>query len=265
MARPSLMKLISVLGVLGSLLLLSPDRARAVPSFARQTGMACNLCHTAFPELTSFGRSFKASGYTLTQMKQIKAGANATKLELNEILPLALMLQASFTRTDHKQPGTQNNNVEFPQQLSLFLAGEITDHVGSFIQTTYTQEDDNLSMDNSDIRVTDQSTLAGKEITYGLTLNNNPTVEDLWNTTPAWSFPYASADSVPTPAAGALIDGALGQAVAGLGAYVFWDDHLYANATAYRTAEIGQLQPSDASQDTTENVAPYWRLAWQQK
>ena len=265
MVRGKFIKLISVLGVLGFLLLLSAEHAQAVPSYARQTGMACNLCHTAFPELTSFGRSFKASGYTLTQMKQITAGANAAKLELNDILPLSLMLQTSYTRTEHKQPGTQNNNVEFPQQLSLFLAGEITNHVGSFIQATYTQEEDNLSMDNSDIRLADQSTLAGKEIIYGLTLNNNPTVADLWNSTPAWSFPYASADSVPTPAAGALIDGGLAQAVAGLGAYALWDDRLYADVTAYRTAEIGQLQPTNASEDTIENVAPYWRLAWQHK
>ena len=31
----------------------------AVPSFARQTGMACAACHTVFPELTPFGREFK--------------------------------------------------------------------------------------------------------------------------------------------------------------------------------------------------------------
>ena len=98
MVRSTFIKLISVFGFLGFLLLLPAERAAAVPSFARQTGMACNLCHTAFPELTSFGRSFKASGYTLTQMKEIKAGKNAADLELNETLPLALMLQTSFTR-----------------------------------------------------------------------------------------------------------------------------------------------------------------------
>ena len=32
--------------------------APAVPSFARQTGMACAACHTVFPELTRFGREF---------------------------------------------------------------------------------------------------------------------------------------------------------------------------------------------------------------
>jgi len=34
----------------------------AVPSFARQTGMACAACHTVFPELTPFGREFKLNG-----------------------------------------------------------------------------------------------------------------------------------------------------------------------------------------------------------
>ena len=46
--------------------------AQAVPSFARQTGMACAACHTVFPELTSFGRMFKASGYVLSNLKQVQ-------------------------------------------------------------------------------------------------------------------------------------------------------------------------------------------------
>ena len=40
--------------------------ASAIPSFARQTGMACFGCHAQhFPVLHSFGRAFKSSGYTL--------------------------------------------------------------------------------------------------------------------------------------------------------------------------------------------------------
>jgi hypothetical protein len=46
--------------------------AFAVPSFARQTGMACEACHTVYPELTHFGRVFKANGYTLTNLKQVR-------------------------------------------------------------------------------------------------------------------------------------------------------------------------------------------------
>src|SRR5215472_1541751 len=38
--------------------------AQALPSFARQTGQPCGTCHTDFPALTPFGRSFKLRGYT---------------------------------------------------------------------------------------------------------------------------------------------------------------------------------------------------------
>ena len=38
--------------------------ASALPSFARQTGQTCSTCHTAFPQLTPYGRRFKLGGYT---------------------------------------------------------------------------------------------------------------------------------------------------------------------------------------------------------
>lgn len=42
------------------------QEASAVPSFARQTGMACSSCHfLKYPTLNGFGRAFKAAGYTM--------------------------------------------------------------------------------------------------------------------------------------------------------------------------------------------------------
>ncbi|MDE2137674.1 MAG: hypothetical protein KGJ68_09575, partial [Gammaproteobacteria bacterium] len=52
--------------------LAAAPAALAVPSFARQTGMACEACHTVFPELTHFGRVFKANGYILSNVKQVQ-------------------------------------------------------------------------------------------------------------------------------------------------------------------------------------------------
>ncbi len=244
--------------------LCAPD-VHAVPSYARQTGLACAQCHRAFPQLTSFGREFKAGGYTLSQLKSITAkGGTTAPLKLNEVLPLSLMFQAAYERTDEKQPGTQNDDVYFPQQFSVFLAGEMTPHVGTFLQVTYTQEDDKFSMDNTDIRIAYTTALMGKQFAYGLTLNNNPTVEDLWNSTPAWGFPFASPDDVPAPAAAALVDGGLGQEAAGLGAYGFYNRQWYGDVTLYRTAQIGGPEPPSAdSEDTINDVAPYWRFAWQ--
>jgi hypothetical protein len=45
-----------------------------------------------------------------------------------------------------------------------------------------------------------------------------------------------------------------------------WDNHLYADATLYRSAHVGGAQPN-AGSDFTYNIrglAPYWRVAWQQ-
>jgi len=98
------------------------------------------------------------------------------------------MLLTSYTHTAKSQPDTQNDDTSFPQEFSLFFAGEITPHIGSFLQLTYAQENDNLSLDNTDIRYANHLTLGGKDTVYGLTLNNSPTVEDPWNSTPVWGF-----------------------------------------------------------------------------
>jgi hypothetical protein len=43
-------------------------------------------------------------------------------------------------------------------------------------------------MDNTDLRYANQTKLGGKEFEYGITLNNSPTVQDPWNSPPAWGF-----------------------------------------------------------------------------
>ncbi len=239
--------------------------AQAVPSFARQTGLPCQACHTVFPELTGFGRLFKLNGYVLTGLQQIEAPSSTASsgLKLNEIPPLSAMFQAGFTHLNQSQPDTQNNDVQFPQQFSLFFAGEITPHIGTFLQASYSQPDDHVTWDNTDIRYANHARLYGDTI-FGITGNNNPTVQDVWNSTPAWGFPWSGSATAPTPSATALVDGALAEDVAGLGGYTFLGRHLYIEATGYRSAHIGQPQPTSASNDTISGLAPYWRLAWQQ-
>ncbi len=243
--------------------------AWAVPSFARQTGLPCSRCHITFPELTDFGRQFKLNGYTLSGKIMPKVSQPGTKkqagLWLNGNLPLSAMFQISDTLTRKAQPGTQNGNIEFPQQLSLFLAGELTEHMGSFIQVTYNTQGDHFSMDNTDIRYANIHYFGSTPLVYGLDLNNNPTVEDLWNDTPAWGFPWSGPDSSPSPMAATLIDGGLAQDVGGVGAYAMYNHHFYGDFTVYRSMHIGGPQPPDGKNFgiNISGVAPYWRGAFQ--
>ena len=239
--------------------------ARAIPSFSRQTNLACNVCHTAFPMLTSFGRLFKLNAYTLTGLQTIGAGGDvAPSLKINLIPPVSTMLQTSFTQIATAQPGTQNGNVEFPQELSVFFGEAISPRLGTFIQITYDAAEGALAIDNVDLRYANHATLASKEMIYGVTLNNSPTVQDVWNTTPVWAFPFGSSDVAPGPAAAPLIAEGLAQSVGGLGAYALWDNHVYGEVTLYRSAQQGGPHPPDASAEmTTKQVTPYWRFAYQ--
>jgi len=238
-----------------------------VPSFSRQTGLACSACHYQFPQLTPFGRLFKMNGYTLTSLPTIgqpNDSAGHESLKLSPIPPIAAMLVTGLTQTAHAQPGTQNGTVSFPQELSLFVAGEITPHVGIFTQFTYAAADAAIGIDNVDLRWARHASVANRDLLFGVTLHNNPTVQDAWNTVPAWGFPFMASEVAPTPAASTLIDGALGQQVAGLGAYALFDNALYTEFTAYRSAPQGSAEPLDATaSDVTKGVIPYWRLALQ--
>jgi hypothetical protein len=242
--------------------------AKALPSYARQTGLPCSGCHTTPPELNASGRLFKLLAYSDRSENSITAPSDKRRSGLNmlEFLPLSAFLETSLTSTKAPQPGTQNWNFEFPQDISLYLAGAWATHLGSFMQITYNMQDDHFSIDNTDIRYADKTKLSGKELDYGLTLNNNPTVEDLWNSTPAWGFPFIAPDSVPTPAASPVINGLLGVDVAGLGAFAMWDQHLYFAGTLYRSDHVDDTQPTTGQccNYNIRGVAPYWRLAWQQ-
>ncbi len=242
-------------------------RSRRIPGFSRQTKLACSACHYGFPQLTPFGRLFKLNGYTLTGLTTIDAGdTSRSSLKLAPFPPISAMAVASLTHLTTALPGTQNNSAVFPDQLSVFLAGEITPRLGAFVQLTYAAPDGSIGLDNTEFRFADRTHLFSQELLFGVTLNNNPTMQDVWNTVPAWSFPFMTSSAAPTPTASTMVEGALGQQVVGLGGYGLWHQLVYAEVTAYRSAQQGVSSPLDGSGgNVAHNVIPYWRVALQHK
>ncbi|MGH8293237.1 MAG: cytochrome C [Gammaproteobacteria bacterium] len=249
------------IGLTGAALLAIAPRANAVPSFARQTGLACNACHTVAPQLNAFGRYFKLHAYVLGPNKLT---GGSSKLSISELPPISAMAIASETLTRQAQPDSQNGSVQLPQQLSVFYAGAISEHMGAFAQLTWSQPDDHFSMDNTDIRYARDANWNSQTLVWGLTLNNNPTVQDVWNSTPAWGFPYISSAVAPTPGASPLIAGPLAENVAGVGAYAWLNNTWYGELTVYRSSQTGIAQPYNSSTTAViAGVAPYWRFAWE--
>jgi hypothetical protein len=280
--------------------------AQALPSFARQTGQPCGTCHTDFPALTPYGRRFKLLGYTVgggpfrttpfpsfptsndlrSQDEKMRAYAKAIDSgksnydDKDYVPPISMMAVVGFTHTQASlQPPTapyaQNDNTVITP-FSGFWGGAITDSIGAFAQVTYNapgpggfgdQFGHTWTWDNTDIRFAKTATIAGFDFIYGITANNNPTVQDVWNTTPAWGFPYAASNIAPSPGAKTMIEGAFAAHVGGVGAYTFINDKLYLEVSAYRTLDFRAqnalgTDPFGAP-GLFEGSAPYWRVAFE--
>ena len=251
-------------GVLAIGAIVFPQDAQALPSFARQTGQNCVACHAGgqFPELTPYGRMFKMTGYTIGE----------------RTLPLSVMGVVNSASISNPPDGTAKNGEVVFATGSLFLAGKITDNIGAFAQVTY----DNFAVDNGDgsfsghsnadnidVRFANRIITGKQDWIYGLSLNNNPSVSDPWNSAAAWMsyVPAASLSShsftdptTPYPGFGA------GGNIAGLSAYLFWNQTVYAELGSYRTADQAFSFMSAGIDDASKtklngNNNPYWRLA----
>jgi hypothetical protein len=239
----------------------------AIPAFARQTGQACVACHVSFPELTPYGRMFKLSGYTIGNRQD---------------LPLALMAQFGVThvrdnRDDQGQKIVPKTDKPVLSAASVFAGGKITDNIGGWIQWTYNNLAGNgdighSGIDNTDLRIvgsSDNPDSTDLRWLYGLTVNNNPTVQDVWNSTPAFGFPFTTPPNGIGAAAATMLDGQLGQQVAGVGGYVYWKRSIYFELSGYQTAD-GFFSPLRAGQDIQtpggvhrlSGIDPYWRVAY---
>jgi hypothetical protein len=257
MLGKNLRNVILCLGIGSILIILGAIKAQAVPSFKRQTGMSCNTCHTVFPELTPFGRNFKLTGYTMSKH---------SKKPYEWPPPLSAGMQLSFTHINKSLPinvldldNRANDNVNVPQELGLYYAGRIVPHVGAFIQGTYDGVANKFLLDHGEIRPAVKTELGGKDLVLGATINNTPMVQDVLNTGAIWGFPWASPDVTLTPAASAVVNGGLDQQVGGFGAYFYWNNLIYGEATVYRTARSGftQFMGAGTVTDTiVQNLAP---------
>ncbi len=242
-------------------LLLLPQAARAVPSFALQTGQPCASCHVgAFgPQLTAFGRNFKISGYTQTGGEGWQAA-----------IPVSVMLLGSYSNTDKGQgaPASEhygaNGNFAM-DQIAVFLGGRVTENLGGLVQGSFSGITSNLYLDNSDIRASVPFDVGSTSLRVGLDVNNGPTVQDPFGASFAWGYPYVGSSLVPKPAQQPLLAGALIGNSVGATVYGWYDQSLYVEAGLYNTYGPRLLGAAGTGYGpgSTANPAPYARVAYE--
>lgn len=244
-------------------------RANALPSFARQTGQKCAACHVGgnWPQLTPWGRFFKLSGYT--------AGSDFIDKEGFNHLPAGLFGQGGLTwaaqpnDTQGQSVVPKNGLPEF-YQVTGEIASKFTNHLGVFYeyQVGNTFPGWKGASAPADIRSTHFFQLGGNELLLGIDSNNSPTVQDVWNTVPDWSFPFYASPQAPGGPASPII-GNLGGQSASVGTYALLNRQFYVEASFYRAATgFWRWMSAGTSfqaggKNYLQGYNPYWRAYWE--
>ena len=254
------------------LLFLGIQNIYALPTFSRQTGQRCTACHLNIGELTPAGREFKLMGYS--------AG--------DYVIPLSVVGVVSDTRIRDTSSSLDpnlympRNGSIIPEELSVAVAGKFYHDLGGYVRWTFNAANTtplfgsqgvqagskvggNSYLDASEIRYARKILLGGNKAVVGVTLNNAPTVQDLWKISPVNGYPFMSSNLLSAWGTGqfgpaTMIDGGLNSQAAGVGVYTMLDDTLYAELAGYtRSSAISVAGPDNT---VSNSINPYWRLAY---
>ena len=143
MKRLTVITLVSIALIVAASLVLVPDDASAVPSFARQKGKACTDCHTIWPRLLAAGREFKELGYT-------DVGDTYPRIQEDNLDLLGLSgtpLSVSVISFPYLKTNGQQSEIRIPDEVALFFAGRITPNIGGFVEPKWARDTGQFSLE----------------------------------------------------------------------------------------------------------------------
>lgn len=257
-------RMLLVASIAAAFALATPGGAWAIPSFARQTGLSCSTCHTVFPHLTPFGRTFKLHGYTTTSAKLIKAlktyfkddtvSSKRVALQISHIPMVSVRIASRWNDQAGgglvpRGPVTggqgfmstpegygSNDVLNILAGSSLYIAGEITPNMGTFLEFGGVDDQGgSFGMGMFDLAlVSKDHTLAGDNFVYGIRAEDGLGAGDPSNTVGTWGLTASlmglSTHNTLFDAGTAMMEG--GELFAMLGN--FYKGGLYASIGAYR-------------------------------
>ncbi len=133
--------------------LMLPDKAQAIPAFARTYNMSCLSCHAAFPRLNEFGQHFVDNNYRLPNWKDATVETGDDMLALTSSVPLALRTQAfaqarEANAIDINNGDTISADADFqsPYQIKLLSSAALSDHISYYFYAIFAEKGDNGSV-----------------------------------------------------------------------------------------------------------------------
>lgn len=104
--------------------------AGAVPAYARKHELACTQCHSAWPLLNKFGRTFKENGYKLDREKPTDGNGAGDDVVIDDMLSLGRTIPLSF-RLQGRPVEKRNVDDRFRMRVAHEIEFQLTDSVSS--------------------------------------------------------------------------------------------------------------------------------------
>jgi hypothetical protein len=243
------------------------SQVEALPSFARQTGQRCAACHIGgnWPQLTPWGRFFKLSGYT--------AGKQFIDNEGIHFVPGGILGQAGITWSAQPndaqgQPVVTQNGTPEAYGFSAELGTNLGPWAGVFAEYGIGNTFPGWKGASGpiDIRTTHFFHPGDHELLMGVDSNNDPSIQDVWNTVPSWGYPFYGSPQAPGAPSSPMI-ASLAQETGSIGVYSLFDRHFYAEVSMYRVGTgFFRFMNAGTSYATgaqyLQGWNPYWRAYW---
>lgn len=138
MKKFSMLFLAAAIALVGAI--VAPNKAEAVPAFARQVGVACYSCHFQhIPKLNSFGREFKLGGFTQSAQDLItdEGVSLPPVLNIGVLMKVRFIMQGPEKKAASGAPtsnGTKYGEWNIPDEIGIFPAGRVGENMGALLE-----------------------------------------------------------------------------------------------------------------------------------
>jgi len=128
------------------------DSAYAMPGYARQYGISCVVCHSAYPKLNGFGEKFADDNSRMPQWKEVSTiEVGDDLLRLPKFPPFAVRAQAYVQVRDGEEidpaTGPTGNDSDFdfqtPYLIKLISGAPLSDHISYYFYGIFAEKGEN--------------------------------------------------------------------------------------------------------------------------
>lgn len=125
---------------------------QAMPVFARQYNMSCNVCHSAYPRLNAFGEQFIANNLRMPNWReQTTINMGDERLALPKLPPIAIRTQAFVQGREGEEidplTGLTNNDTgadfQSPYLIKLLSSAPLSDHITYYFYGIFAEKGGN--------------------------------------------------------------------------------------------------------------------------